>query len=140
MKRTPILALLGLALATWRPVARARRARKTSVAAALSLVVALGCAPREADGYEPWPEAELTVIHVQNMNTNQATIYMQEDGGFVRRLGTVQPLNERFFEAQLRAGTSVSFEVRLFGGRRHRTDSVLVTPGDTIEVTVPVRL
>ncbi len=106
-----------------------------------SLAVVLACGLREADLDEEWdPEEDTVVIHVRNQNTRQAIVHFQQDGGIMRRLGEVTSLSERFFEEDLWLGMSVRFQIRLLAGPTHLTPEIMVSPGDTIEVTIPAHL
>lgn len=110
----------------------------------LGATLALACAPQNGVREPPNGEATLhgpgtVVVHVRNQNTAQATLFMIEDEGMARRIGEVPSLSERFFERELWGSRHIRFEVRLLAGRSYRTASVQAAPGDTIQVTIPVR-
>jgi hypothetical protein len=110
----------------------------------LAAALALGCAPQNGVREPPNGEGALggagtVVVHVRNQSTTQATLFMIEDEGMGRRLGQVPSLSERFFERELWGSRNIRFEVRLLAGRSYRTASVPAAPGDTIQVTIPIR-
>jgi hypothetical protein len=110
-----------------------------------ALALALACASPGEGVREPpngAPRDAVTgpvVVYVQNQNTAQATLYMIEDGGMPRRIGEVAALSERFFQHNIWGPRNVRFEVRILAGRTFQTPSVTASPGDTIQVTIPVR-
>jgi hypothetical protein len=110
------------------------------------LALALACATpgegvREPPNGAPHRDAATgpVVVYVQNQNTAQATLYMIEDDGMPRRIGEVPALSERFFQREIWGIRNVRFEIRILAGRTFRTPSVAASPGDTIQVTIPVR-
>jgi hypothetical protein len=105
----------------------------------LAAALAGGCSARDADDDFEFRLPETVVIHVRNQNTQQATVFIREDGEMRARLGEVAPLSDRFFERALFAPRSIRFDIRMLAGRTYETHAIAATPGDTIQVTVPSR-
>jgi hypothetical protein len=121
-------------------------ARSSIRLSVLITTLAVACAPLNGVREPPNGEGQardtgpgMVVVHVQNQNTTQATLFMIEDEGMGRRLGEVPALSDRFFERELWGARNVRFEVRLLAGPTYRTASVPAIPGDTIQVTIPPR-
>lgn len=92
----------------------------------------------------PWerkdPEVEVppVIVHVENQNFNDATIYAIVRSSRVR-LGQVAGHAQAEFEVPFRP-TDLAFDIDLLAGRTFRTGTVLVSPGDEVFVVITADL
>lgn len=96
-----------------------------------------GCASLSGDGVETGiPDEESTTVEVSNHNWLDVTIYAVERGTRTR-LGTVTSMTTRTFELPAglqRRATELRLVAAPIGSTEtHRTDSILIDPGDRIE-------
>jgi hypothetical protein len=74
-------------------------------------------------------------IEVRNSNFNEATIYAIRVGSR-RRLGRVQGANDETFRLPWPASDRLQFEVDILGGQDCTTRLVMVSPGQTVLLTI----
>ncbi|MGH7480947.1 MAG: hypothetical protein ACRELV_02235 [Longimicrobiales bacterium] len=121
-----------------RPPSRAAPPRLRPLLLLLSLLLPLA----SCSGGNPWergdPEQQPIVVHVENQNFNDATIYAVIRASRIR-LGQVSGNATGSFELPYRP-TDVAFEVDLLAGRTFTTNTVLVTPGDEVQLVIAADL
>ena len=79
------------------------------------------------------PSEEVTV-YVDNLDFNDATIYISVSGSRTR-LGNVDGKTQQRFERNWRLPT-IAFEIDLLGGRTYRTIEVPVAPGEVLDLLI----
>jgi hypothetical protein len=103
---------------------------------ALLVVLVIGAAAacssrrnRRANLYPP------VKIHVENLNFYDATVYAvwRSDR---RRLGVVNGNGRQSFSSDW-IGPDVTLEIELLAGRRYRSDTIGVSPGDDVILEIP---
>jgi hypothetical protein len=107
---------------------------------AFAIAFGPGCAPREAADDAPPPQrVEAVVIEVHNQNPSLATVFLREEGGIGVRLGEVPSQTVRYFQQDLWLGRPIRFDIRILAGSTHRTEAILASPGDTVQLVIPWR-
>lgn len=111
-------------------------AAKSAVPATLLLLLTLACS---ANPWERGDPAETPVtVTVENHNFNDATIYAVIRTSRIR-LGRVTGNGSQTFELPYRP-TDVAFLIDLLAGRTFTTNSVLVSPGDEVQLVIAADL
>ena len=104
---------------------------------ALALLSA-GCS-RGARSGSPEPQAR-TTVKVDNRNFLDMNVFVLRFGQRIR-LGTVTGLSSQVFTIPpdvVRDSPQLQFELHPIGGRANpRTETIMVQPGDEIELTIP---
>ena len=102
----------------------------------LSVIIALtACAsPSSGNGFRSSPTTESVLLTVQNDNYWDATIHANW-GGVRERLGFVVGKTTETFTFTWRRD-EMQVEVRFTGDGGWRTDSILVSPGDCLELQI----
>ena len=78
--------------------------------------------------------SEITVF-VDNLEFNDARIYMSVGGSRGQRLGSVDGKTQQRFTREWRL-PSIAFEIDLLGGRTFRTFEVAVSPGEVLDLRI----
>jgi len=105
------------------------------------VLMASGCAPAVHRAFERNPNAvrQETEVRVDNRNWADVTVYLLQ-GEMRARLGSVTSMGSQTFSipAAMLSGTSdVRLYIQALGSRaNHRTDRIMLTPGQTVELTI----
>ncbi len=117
------------------------RSRVVALSVALLAPVLAGCAGtgRTADNpLDPaTAEAEEIRLLVRNLNFNQVTVYTAR-GGSVRRLGIVPGKGEATFRMRWYL-PDIQLRVKELAGDEYYTETLPVSPGEFLELIIPVR-
>lgn len=102
-------------------------------------LLAASCSRGARPESEPAPRAE-TAVKVENQNYLDMAVFVVR-GGQRLRLGTVTGLSTQIFMLRpemIGPSSEVQFEIDPIGGRASpRTETIVVHPGDVIELTIP---
>lgn len=108
---------------------------------ALGLLVA-GCGHAGKPAPSPPAARAATTVKVDNQNFLDMDIYVLSNGARFR-LGMVRGLSTEMFTIPddiVRMSPQVRFELHPIGGRANpRTETIMVMPGDHLELTIPPR-
>ncbi len=117
------------------------RSRLLALGLALLLPGLAGCASTGRPADNPMDPATLESDEIQllvrNLNFNQVTIYTAR-GTSVRRLGTVPGKGEATFRLRWHL-PDIQLRVKELAGGDYLTDTQPVSPGDFLELILPVR-
>ncbi len=109
------------------------------VAALILLVGITGCSGFGRGDPFTGTTKGMIFIEVDNLNFNQATIWMLSISG-QRRLGVVNGRLRKTFSVRWPRSDDLSLRVRVMGERGFTTVRQLVYPGDHIELLIPLIL
>ncbi len=101
----------------------------------LATLLAAGCAGqrRPPRGIGSEPSRDITIF-VDNLDFNDARIYISTGGGRTR-LGNVSGKTRERFTREWRLPT-IGFEVDMLGGRNYRTQELAVTAGEAFDLLI----
>ncbi len=101
----------------------------------LATLLAAGCAGqrRPPPGIGAEPSRDITIF-VDNLDFNDARIYISTGGGRTR-LGNVSGKTRERFTREWRLPT-IGFEVDMLGGRNYRTQELAVTAGEAFDLLI----
>lgn len=101
----------------------------------LATLLAAGCAgqQRPPPGIGSEPSRDITIF-VDNLDFNDARIYISTGGGRTR-LGNVSGKTRERFTREWRLPT-IGFEVDMLGGRNYRTQELAVTAGEAFDLLI----
>lgn len=105
----------------------------------LFLVLALGgCGGLLGRGdWDPFRSSAERQLSIFILNENAAHVSVVAVGPGTRmNLGTIDPRSRRAVAIPWSSRNSVRFQLELLAGRRHTTPSVLVGPGDRVELWI----
>ena len=100
----------------------------------LATLLAAGCAgQRPPPGIGAEPSQDITIF-VDNLDFNDARIYISTGGGRTR-LGNVSGKTRERFTREWRLPT-IGFEVDMLGGGNYRTQELAVTAGEAFDLLI----
>ena len=110
------------------------------LALALLLAVVGACATTSGATGDPFDggEGEDIELLVRNLNFNQVTVYTSRGGSSVRRLGTVPGKGEATFTMRWHL-PDLQLRVRELAGDEYLTETIPVSPGELLELIIPIR-
>lgn len=105
---------------------------RLALLALLVLGAAAACSTKRNRGGNSYPPV---TFHVENLNFYDATVYAvwRSDR---RRLGVVNGNSRQSFTANWN-GPDVTLEIELLAGRRYRSDTIGISPGDEVVLEIP---
>ena len=83
-------------------------------------------------------EGEDIELLVRNLNFHQVTVYTARGGSSLRRLGTVPGKGEATFTMRWHL-PDIQLRVRELAGEEYFTETIPVSPGELLELIIPVR-
>lgn len=83
-------------------------------------------------------EGEDIELLVRNLNFHQVTVYTARGGSSVRRLGTVPGKGEATFTMRWHL-PDIQLRVRELAGEEYLTETLPVSPGELLELIIPIR-
>ena len=120
----------------------ARHNRFAGLGLALLFTAAGACVSTGGQAGSPFSgvpgEGEDIELLVRNLNFHQVTVYTARGGSSVRRLGTVPGKGEATFTMRWHL-PDIQLRVRELAGEEYLTETLPVTPGDLLELIIPIR-
>ncbi len=109
----------------------------------LALLLVVGaCATTSGSTGDPFDaaagEGEDIELLVRNLNFNQVTVYTSRGGSSIRRLGTVPGKGEATFTMRWHL-PDLQLRVRELAGDEYLTETIPVSPGELLELIIPIR-
>ncbi len=108
--------------------------------AAVTVVLVSACAggqSRDDSPFDPSPQSSgrITIV-ADNLQFNEATLYVLSDGGSRQRIGTVGGKNRATMRADWEGNRELRIEIRLLAGERYTTPGINVSPGERLELMI----